>query len=74
MPILGLNVMTKLIFIHLNIKTYDIPGKTHDLINHIMDNNVYTFLHITLVTSLSIAQLTPNFSKSNYIYPQLLVV
>ena len=74
MPILWLNVITKLIFIHLTIKTYDIPGKTHEPINHIMDNNVYTFLHITLVTSLSIADLTPNFSESNYIYPQLLVV
>ena len=35
----------------------------------IMDNNVYIFLHITLVTSLSTVDLTPNFSESNYIYP-----
>ena len=34
-----------------------------------MDNNVYIFLRITLVTSLYIADLTPNFSESNYIYP-----
>ena len=37
--------------------------------NHIMDNNVYIFLHIALVASLSIVHLTPNFSESNYIYP-----
>ena len=38
-----------------------------------MDNrytyNGYLFLHITLVTSLSTVDLTPNFSESNYIYP-----
>ena len=34
-----------------------------------MDNNVYISLHITLVTSLFTADLTPNFSESNYIYP-----
>ena len=33
-----------------------------------MDNNVYIFLHINLVTSLSTNDLTPNFSESNYIY------
>ena len=33
-----------------------------------MDNNVYIFLHITLVTSLSTADLTPTFSEPNYIY------
>ena len=27
------------------------------------------FLHISLVTSLSTADLTPNFAESNYIYP-----
>ena len=27
------------------------------------------FLHITLITSLSTVDLTPNFSESNYIYP-----
>ena len=27
------------------------------------------FLHITLATSLYTVDLTPNFSKSNYIYP-----
>ena len=69
MRILWMNFVTKLIFIPLTIKTYDIPGKTHDPVNHIMGNNVYTFLHITLVTSLSIVDLTPNFSESNYIYP-----
>ena len=56
-------------FIHLTIYTYDIPGKTHNPTNHIMDNNVCIFLHVTLVTSLSTADLTPNFSESNYIYP-----
>ena len=30
-----------------------------------MDNNVYIFLCITLVTSLSTADLTPNFSEYN---------
>ena len=30
---------------------------------------MYIFLHITLVTSLSTADLTPDFSESNYIYP-----
>ena len=34
-----------------------------------MDNKVYIFLHITLVTSLSTVDLTPNFSESNYLYP-----
>ena len=34
-----------------------------------MDNNLYIFLHITLVTSLSTVDLTRNFSESNYIYP-----
>ena len=34
-----------------------------------MDNNVYIFLHITLVTSSSTVDLTPNFSESNYLYP-----
>ena len=37
--------------------------------NHIMDNNTYVFLHITLVISLSTVDLSPNFSESNYIYP-----
>ena len=46
-----------------------ISGKIHNPNNHIMDNNVYIFMHITLVTSLSTADLTPNFSESNYIYP-----
>ena len=68
-PILRLNFILKLIFIHLTIETYDIPGKIHNLTNHIMDNNVYILLHITLVTSLSTADLTLNFSESNYIYP-----
>ena len=69
MPILRLNFIIKLLFIHLPTYTYDIPGKTYNPTNHIMDNNVYIFLHITLVTSLSTADLTPNFSESNYIYP-----
>ena len=69
MPILRLNFIIKLIFIHVPIETYDIPGKTHNPTNHIMDNNVYIFLHITLVTPLSTADLTPDFSESNYIYP-----
>ena len=69
MPILRRNFITKLTFINLTILTYDIPGKTHDPTNHIMDNNAYIFLHITLVTSLSSVDLTPNFSESNYIYP-----
>ena len=30
---------------------------------------IHTFLHFTLVTSLSTADLTDNFSKSNYTYP-----
>ena len=49
MPILRLNFITKPIFIHLPaIQTYDITGKTYNPINHIMDDNVYIFLHITL--------------------------
>ena len=46
------------------------PGKIHNSSNH-MDNNVYIFLHITLVTSLSTADLTPNFLESYLplIYP-----
>ena len=68
MPIFRLNFVTKLIFIHLTIKTYDIPGKTHNPTNHLMDNNVCIFLHMALVTSLSTADLTPNFSESDYIY------
>ena len=39
------------------------------LTTSIMDNNVYIFLHITLVTSLSTVDLMPNFSESNYICP-----
>ena len=35
--------ITKLIFIHLAIKTYDIPGKTNNRTNN-MDNNVYTHI------------------------------
>ena len=31
-----------------------------------MDDNVHIFLHVTLVTSLSTADLTPNLSESNY--------
>ena len=38
------------------------------LFTNIMDNNVYIFLHITLVTVLSTADLSLNFSESNYIY------
>ena len=60
MPILRLKFITKLLFIHLTIYTYDIPGKIHNPTNHIMNNNVYIFLHITLVTLLSTADLTPN--------------
>ena len=67
MPILRLNFTTKLIFIHQ--MTYDIPGKTYSPTNHIMDNNVYIFLHISLVTALSTVDLTSNFSESNYNYP-----
>ena len=69
MPVVRLNFATKLIFIHLAIYTYFISGKTHNPTNHIMDNNVYKFLHITVVKSLSTADLTPTFSESNYIYP-----
>ena len=60
--------ITKVIFIYLAIKTYDIPAKTSNPTNN-MDNSVYIFLHFTLVTSLSTADLTHNFSKSNYTYP-----
>ena len=63
MPILRLNFITKLIFIHLTIKSYDILG------SHIMDNNLYIVLHSTLATSLSTVDLTPNFSEFDYIYP-----
>ena len=67
MPILRLNFITELIFIHQ--MTHDIPGKTYNPTNHIMDNNVYIFLHISLVTSLTTVDLTSNFSESNYNYP-----
>ena len=63
------NFITKLIFIHLTIYTYDIPGKTYNSTNHIMFNNLYIFLHITFATSLSNVNLTPNFSECNYVYP-----
>ena len=33
--------------------------------NHIMDNSVYIFLRITLITSLSTVDLTTNSSESN---------
>ena len=33
-----------------------------------MDNILCMFLHITLVTSLSTVDLTPNFTESNYIF------
>ena len=69
MPILRLNFIIKLLFIYLPTYTYDIPGKTYNPTNHIMDNNVYIFLHITLVTSLSTADIAPNFSESNYLCP-----
>ena len=55
-------------FIHLTIYTYDILGKTLCSTNHIMVNNLYIFLHITLVTSLSNVNLTPNFLECNYVY------
>ena len=43
-------------------------AKTYNPTNHIMHNNVCMFLlRITLVTSLSTADLTPNFWESNYI-------
>ena len=69
MPILRLNFITKLIFIHLTIQTYNIPGKTYNPTNYIMNKNAnaHIFLHIILVTSSSTVDLTPNFSKSNYI-------
>ena len=35
---LRLDFITKLIFIHLTIKTYDIPGRPHNPTNYIMDN------------------------------------
>ena len=63
-PILRLNFITKLIFIHLTIETNDISAKIHNPTHHIMNNNVYIFFHISLVTSSSTADLTPN-----YIYP-----
>ena len=69
MPLLRLHFITKLISIQLTIKTYNIPSKIHSHTNHITDTNVYIFLHITLVTSLPTADLTPIFSESNYIYP-----
>ena len=65
MSISRLNFITKLIFIHLSKPMISLAK----LANHIMDNNVYIPLHITLVTSLSTVDLTPNFSESNYIYP-----
>ena len=43
-------------------------AKTYNTTSHLMDNNVYIFLHIKLVTSLSTVDLTPNFSESNDIY------
>ena len=76
-PILRLNFITKLIFIYLSmifqsklitLLIYDIPVKTHNPSNLIMDNNIYIFLHITLVASPT-ADLTPNFLESNCIYP-----
>ena len=69
MSILRLNFITKLIFIHLTIYVSDIPCKTDNPTNHIMGDNVCTFLLVTLVTSLSTDDLTPNFSQSNCIYP-----
>ena len=59
MPVLRLNFITKLIFIHLTLETYDIPARTYNPTNHIIDNNVYIFLHITFVTSLSTVDLRP---------------
>ena len=47
MPILWPNLITRLMFIHLPLSPYDLPGKNHNPTNHITDNNVYIFLHIT---------------------------
>ena len=69
MPIFRLKFIAKLIFIHLTIQSYDIPGKIYNPTNHITDDNVYIFFHITLVKSLSTVDFTPYFSESNYIYP-----
>ena len=73
-PVTGLSIhmrIFKLNFIKTNIYStiYDTTDKTHNPTNLITDNSVYIFLHITLVTSLSIADLTHNFSESTYIYP-----
>ena len=60
MPILRLNFITKLnLFIKLS-KPMILMAKLNPT-NHIIDNNVYMFLHITLVTSLSTTDLNPNF-------------
>ena len=62
MPILRLNFITKLIFIHLTIYPYEIHGKTYNRTNHIMDNNKFIFCiqaYHTLVTQLSTLELTP---------------
>ena len=69
LPVLRIDFMTKLIFIHQTIQICDIRGKSHNPNNHVMDNNIYIFFHITHVTPLSIADLTPKLSESNYIYP-----
>ena len=45
------------------------PGKANNPTKDIMDNNVHIFLYFTLVTSLSTADLTPDFSESSRIYP-----
>ena len=69
LPILRLHFITKRISIHRSKpKPNGIPAKTYNPTNHIMDNNVYIFLHITLVVSLSTVNLNPNFSESIYIY------
>ena len=67
MPILRLNFITKLIYIHLSkpmILLAKLITRTTSWIT------MYTyFLHTTLVTLLCNADFSPNFSEFNYIYP-----
>ena len=68
MPILKLNFITELIFIHQSKPMIFLAKFITLRTTSWITMYIYIFLHISLVTSLFTADLTPNFSESNYIY------
>ena len=67
MSILRLHFITQLIFIHLPIQTYDIPGKTHNPTNHITDNN-QGFIQALLISVIRHKKLNLTIEFGNSIF------